>query len=124
MTELKMFSDSGAGNVFAFLFGNRYNRVRANSAVSIADGASITFDLQEGAFVLVATSTSSVSLTISEWVLAVVSEDNTEAHMAASANTATSDSAGDFCVYADGGDLVFKNNRGATRYVSYFLFEV
>ena len=55
---------------------------------------------------------------------AIVSEDNTTVHMAASANTATSDSAGDFCVYAAGGDLTFKNNRGATRYVSYWLLDV
>jgi len=99
------------------------NGIRAASAVLIADGGSETFDLEEGAFVLVAASANG-SLTVSEWVLAIVAEDNTVAHMAASANTATSDSAGDFCVYAAGGDLTFKNNRGANRYVSYWIFGV
>jgi len=105
-------------------FNENGPQIATKSNVSLADDASVSFDLDEAIWGVVVSSAAAGDTTIDEWVFFLATEAGNVAHMAASANTANSDSDTNFCVYVSGGDLVIKNRRGAARYVSYWTFDM
>jgi len=117
--RVKLVENTGG---VALDFDPTTSTLKVGGPITLADAASETFVLEELVWGMAVSSATQANPTYDEYVLFIADEGNHCTHMVASANTANSDSAGDFCVYVASNVLTFKNNRGANRYVTYWLF--